>query len=140
MGLLQTHLDVLQNIEFVIVKTREEEFEMTDYDVMEALDGVIATYRAEVRGHRPKEISLPEPAHTVFRHLKILCEWRLGRSEDPGSQAALPAPTSLDDLLACLRKIRRSAEKWHNRGGSQGYLTFISQYVGRYAVVNPPSE
>ncbi len=132
MGLLQTHLDVLQNIEFVIVKTREEEFEMSDYDVMEALDGTISVYRAESRGHEPKEVTMDEPAYSVFRHLKILCEWRLGRSQDPNSQEALPALTSIDDLLACLRKVRRTVEKWNNRGGRYGYLTFISQSVGRY--------
>ena len=97
---------------------------------MRALDALIDVYRAEVRGHTSKDVELPDLEDLVFRGTKSMCELRLGRQEQ-----ALPAHVSfegdktVDDILACLRKIRRSVERWNSRGGQQGYLEFVRHYV-----------
>ena len=59
MALEDTHLDVLQNIEFAIVSVYRKQSGLRDLDVMRALDALIDVYRAEARGHIPKDISLP---------------------------------------------------------------------------------
>jgi hypothetical protein len=131
MALFDTHMDVLQNIEFAIVEVYHERPLLVDYSVMKALDALIGSYRAESRGHTPKEISLDKDDAEVLDRVRMICEWRMGRdklSDDPTMK--MDQFTSLDDILSCLRKIRRSAEKWNGRGGSQGYLRFVSQYVG----------
>lgn len=168
MALEDRHLDVLQNIEFAIVSVYREQPDLRDLDVMRGLDALIDVYRAEVRGHTPKEVDLPEPEHTVFERTQSICEVRLGRQalESVSEIPAPPvdAPTGLgkvfrsivdkfgrskaplqdaeDDvaediedevtaevILACLRKIRRSVERWNKRGGAQGYLQFAQEYV-----------
>lgn len=38
-------------------------------------------------------------------------------------------PTSLDEIIQCLKRILKSVEKWNKHEGIQGYLRFVSQYV-----------
>lgn len=131
MSLVDVHMDVLQNIEFAIVDVYHERPLLVDYSVMRALDALIGLYRAESRGHTPKAISLDKDEAELLDRVKIFCEWRMGRrnlSDDPIME--LDQFTKFDDMLSCLRKIRRSVEKWNARGGPQGYLRFVSQYVG----------
>jgi hypothetical protein len=130
MGLEDTHLDVLQNIEFAIVNVYQEQGDHLDYDVMRALDALINVYRAESRGHTPKVIRLPEPESLVFQRAKDICEFRLGRKELK-TDWKIPSGEEqrVDEILACLRKIRKSVDWWNKRGGRQGYLEFVSQYV-----------
>lgn len=170
MALEETHLDVLQNIEFAIVSVYREQIQLRDYDVMRALDALIDVYRAENRGHTPKEVQLPEPELSIFQRTKELCELRLGRQgvgngmqtpasdadtgdtadgdlsgvrkalrsvtglfsrQDTPSSQELPisAEITVEEILACLRKVRRSVDKWNKRGGPQGYLQFVQQYI-----------
>jgi hypothetical protein len=35
----------------------------------------------------------------------------------------------VDVIIACLKRIRKSVEKWNKQGGRQGYLTFVEQFV-----------
>ena len=39
-----------------------------------------------------------------------------------------PEPITLDEIIACLKRVRKSINRWHRRGGHQGYLTFVDQY------------
>lgn len=130
MALEDAHLDVLQNIEFAIVNVYRKQRGLRDLDVMRALDALIDVYRAETRGHMPKDISLPEPENTVFQQVKDMCELRLGR-QVAATRVHMPfeGDKTASDILACLRKIRRSAERWNKRGGQQGYLQFVSEFV-----------
>ena len=36
---------------------------------------------------------------------------------------------SLDEIVACLKRVRKSINRWTRTGGRQGYLTFVSQFV-----------
>ncbi|ETX00278.1 MAG: hypothetical protein ETSY2_39400 [Candidatus Entotheonella gemina] len=130
MALEDVHLDVLQNIEFAIVNVYQKQRDLRDIDVMRALDALIDVYRAEVRGHTPKEISLPEPEGTVFQRTKEMCDFRLGRPEAATCiQVPFEGEKTSSDILACLRKIRRSVDRWNKRRGQQGYLQFVSEFV-----------
>lgn len=91
---------------------------LVDYSVMRAIDALIGLYRAESRGHTPKAISLDKDEAELLDRVKIFCEWRMGRrklSDDPIME--LDQFTKLDDMLSCLRRIRRSVEKRNARGG-----------------------
>jgi hypothetical protein len=130
MVLEEEYLDVLQNIEFAIVSVYRERNDLRDYEVMRALDALIDFYRAEARGHIPKEFHLPEKEALVFQRVQDMCEFRLGR-ENLGSnvQAISIEKKTADEILACLRKIRKSVDRWNKQGGKQGYLQFVSEFV-----------
>jgi hypothetical protein len=130
MALEDVHLDVLQNIEFAIVSVYRKQHALRDVEVMRALDALIDVYRAKVRGHTPKEVNLPEPENTVFQQAYTMCEFRLGRQEaSTRIQVPFEGDKTESEILACLRKIRKSVERWNKRGGHQGYVQFVSEYV-----------
>jgi hypothetical protein len=125
-----THLDVLQNIERSIVAVHRQSVQLSDYDIMRALDALIALYRAESRGHVPKQANLEDPEAIIFERVKAVCEWRIGRAEMPGDSVLFSGPEySVDEILDCLRKVRKSVERWNKHGGPKGYLNFVSDYV-----------
>jgi hypothetical protein len=130
MALEDVHLDVLQNIEFAIVSVYRKQHDLRDVEVIRALDALIDVYRAESRGHTPKDISLTGPEDMVFQQTKEICEFRLGR-QAAATRIYVPfeGDKTAHDILACLRKIRKSAERWNKRGGQQGYLQFASAFV-----------
>lgn len=131
MGIEDKYLDVLQNIEFAIVSVYREYSSLVDYDVMRAIDALINFYRFESRGYTPKNIHLPEHETLVFQRVKNMCEFRLGR-EGVGDniQTISVGEKTVDEIVTCLRKVRRSVDQWNKRAGRQGYLQFVCQYVG----------
>ncbi len=130
MVLEDEHPDVLQNIEFAIISVYREQADLVDFSVMRALDALIAFYKAELRGQTPQLINLPEPESRIFARTKEICEMRLGRGEIIAQDPSLFGKAqTLDVIFACLKKIRKSVDRWNKRGGRQGYLQFASQFI-----------
>jgi len=122
------YLDVLQNIEFAIVSVYNENPDLADANVDRALEGLIRQYNAEVNNRSRPKVTLAEADQPVFERVHEMCEWRLGRSEGPHAEMDLE-PLSLEEVVACLKRIRLSVKRWTTQGGRQGYLRFINQYV-----------
>jgi hypothetical protein len=134
MAVEEEYLDVLQNIEFAIVSTFHDHPEMVDGHVIWALEAVIDSYRAETAGRTPPEPPFAAPVEAdLYRALRHMCEWRLGRLSPEDAEAAEPGPAPepkrVDEILLCLRRILKSVNRWNRSGGQRGYLTFIVQYV-----------
>ncbi|HYH82578.1 MAG TPA: hypothetical protein VEX86_22495 [Longimicrobium sp.] len=122
----EEYQDVLQNIEFAIVGVHREHPEMLDYDVDGALEALVARYTAEQRGRTSREPSLHGLRQDVHAAVLGICEWRLGR--DPAN----PVPSdmnSVEEILACLKRVRSSVQRWTREGGRQGYLTFVRRFL-----------
>lgn len=125
--------DVLQNIEFVVARCYRDHPEMTDYAVVRTYEALIDAYVAERIGRQPRAWRPTELEQQLFGAAREMCEWRLGRnpllfsdSDDPQ-----PPPEAIDveTLLLCLKRLRRSVQKWTKLSGRQGYLSFMSQFV-----------
>jgi len=130
----QRYEDVLQNIEFGIVQVYRNHPEMTDWEALTAIEALLGTYRAEARGRQATPPSLNPLAEEVYDFVETMCEWRLGRerpfTRKDGETVDPPVePITLDELLACLKRVRKSITRWNRRGGRQGYLTFVSQFI-----------
>jgi hypothetical protein len=126
--------DVLQNIEFGIIQAYHNHPEMTDWEALSAIEALLRTYRAEAKRRQAAPPSLNPLAEEVYDLVKTMCEWRLGRerpfTKKDGEPVELPVePITLDEVMACLKRVRKSINRWHRRGGRQGYLTFVSQFV-----------
>ena len=127
------YLDVLQNIEFGIVRIYQERPELTDWDSLDAIEALIRGYTAEVRGRSRPNIRLSDLPQLVFDSVEAMCEWRLGR-ERLSAEGSQPVdvemePKTIDEIIACLKRIRKSIKRWNKVGGRQGYLNFISEFV-----------
>ena len=127
------YLDVLQNIESGIVATYREHAEMSDYEVMRMLEALIDRYAAEKIGRPPRDFGLSEVERLLLDAVRRRCEWRLGRGGVPGGLAPsvgmAPEPKTVDEIILCLKRVLKSAKRWHKDGGRQGYLRFVIQYV-----------
>jgi hypothetical protein len=128
----EKYFDVLQNIEFAIVRVYRQHSDLVDFDVEQALSGLIREYKASQRGKTFDPSELAPLARDVYDSTREMCEWRLGQ-ENPFAEEDVPfenpKPLSLDEMVACLKRIRKSVRRWSKRGGRQGYLQFIEQYV-----------
>jgi hypothetical protein len=125
--------DVLQNVEFGIMQVYREHPEMTDWDALDAVQALIRTYQAEARGRQATTPSLRALPQKAYDSARLFCEWRLGR-EIPFNETEQPfdfsvQPLSPDEMVACLKRIRKSINRWRRQGGRQGYLTYVSQFV-----------
>jgi hypothetical protein len=128
----EQHADVLQNIEFAIVETYRQMSELLDYHVDAALETAIAGYSAEQQGRTPRAVTLEGARLRVYEAVRNVCEWRLGREEIQVGNALADAPLQpkrLDEIVSCLKRIRKSVQRWTKQGGRQGYLRFVSQYL-----------
>lgn len=133
MNVEEEYTDILQNIEFAIVSVHQEHPLLVDFDVENALNALINRYYAESTQHAPRPVNLNERARLVYERVEAMCEWRLGRqshiTEDGETFQLQPGSITLEVILACLKRIRKSVQRWNKEGGRQGYLTFISRFV-----------
>ncbi len=130
---VEKYLDVLQNIEVGIVSTYEENPGLTDTGTMYAVETLIKVYSGELRG---REVALPQfkpEEQAVYSATKAMCEWRLGRAvmkDDKGKEMKVDMePLTVEEIIACLKRIRKSIETWYKRGGRRGYYEFVKQYI-----------
>jgi hypothetical protein len=132
------YLDVLQNIEFAIVQIYRKDPELHDYEVMSALEAAIDYYAAQRINRNPREFNLSDRAALVAENVKKALNWRLGQKSLEMAETGLDElaenqaefkPITLDEIIACLKKILGSIKKWNKQGGRQGYLTFVSPFI-----------
>jgi lysyl-tRNA synthetase class II len=127
------YLDVLQNIEFSIVRVYHQHPEMADWDALDAIEALIRSYTAEARGRSRTKIRLSDLSKLVFESVKTVCEWRLGReqllAEDDKPPDVTMEPKTMDEIIACLKRVRKSIRRWNKEGGRQGYLNFVSEFI-----------
>lgn len=126
------YLDVLQNIETAIVSVYSEQRELTDYDVDKALNILWTEYRNEKIAKVVPAPRFNENAQMVYDRVKHVCEWRLGRVGEKTDKwfKVKPEPITIDVVMDCLKRIRKSVDLWHKEGGRQGYLYFIENNIG----------
>ena len=127
------YFDVLHNIESAIVSVYRVNLDLSDYEVDKALSALCDSYRAEEQGKPYVLPAMNENTDAVYAIAQRICDWRLGRDvkfETEGGQP-LPdvPPISVAEILVCLKRIRKSVAKWSKRGGRQGYLFFIADFI-----------
>jgi hypothetical protein len=123
--------DVLQNIEASIIRAHRR-INLLDYDVMEALETLIQYYKRIDQGRESAFPVLSEKPRMVLAEVHGVCEWRMGKEPFDRTLGNLPGNTrvcSAAEILACLKRIQKSVNKWHKQYGRQGYLNFVGQYI-----------
>jgi hypothetical protein len=131
----EKYLDVLQNIEAAIVSVYREKPDLLDYDVDKVLNLLWTEYRNEQQDKTTPAPQLGANAQLVYARVKSMCEWRLGRQKLEAEKDGQPVemdlkPLARDEIMACLKRIRKSVELWTKNGGRQGYLYFIDNNGG----------
>jgi hypothetical protein len=125
--------DVLQNLEFGIMEVYHEHPEMTDYDVMAALEALRRHYIREARKQEPITFDhLSDREQKLFDSVELMCEWRMGRAqmttEDGAPLEMGKLVLTVNEIIDCIKRIERSVQRWNKHGGRQGYLKFVAQF------------
>ena len=133
MDVEEEHLDILQNIEFAVMSVYRDNPLLVDFDVEAAINALVSLYHAQSQNHEARRTNLNERATLVYERVETMCEWRLGREEllstDMRERGPRPEPVTLDVIVTCLKRIRKSVQRWNKEGGRQGYLTFVGRFV-----------
>jgi len=127
MSMIEEHEDVLQNIEAAVIQVWRQHPDMTNYTAARAYEAAIAHYHAIEREQTPKPVTLTGLDLTVFEGVKGICELRLGKKR-LADEPEFPA-LRIEDLVACLRKLKKSVDFWTKQGGRQGYMKHVEQFV-----------
>ena len=129
----EQYQDVLQNIEFGLVQAYRDNPNLVDTGTMYALDTLIKVYNGELQG---REVALPQfkpEEQAAYDGARAMCEMRLGRThlkDKNGRDVDTEmTPRTVEEIVACLKRIRKSVEGWYKRGGRRGYYEFIQQFV-----------
>ena len=110
-----------------------DHLELSDWDALNGIEALLREYQAEAKGRQAPSPSLAPLAQEVYGSVKPMCEWRLGREtfvDNVGKPMDFsPESITRDEIIACLKRVRKSINRWNRRGGRQGYLAFIDQYI-----------
>jgi hypothetical protein len=118
--------DVLKTIETAVIYLARQHSEMNNYPVLRAYEAAVAHYHDVSRQRTPKEVSLTALDALTYNAVHEACEERLGKpvSREPGSSLL-----TLEDLVTCLRMLRKSVDFWTKHGGRTGYLDHVSAFI-----------
>jgi hypothetical protein len=123
---------VLRNIELAIIGVYRADRALLDAHVADALDGLMRVYQAEARGRGGPNLRLSPPAQAVFAAAKSMCDWHLGRETVVNAEGVAqdPGPAlSVEEIMPCLKRLRRSVEHWTRQNGRQGYLSYVDGFL-----------
>jgi hypothetical protein len=120
---------LLQNIEAAIIAVYRDHREMLDYDVEAVLEALVSEYAAQHQGRVARQVTLAGLRGTLYDAVHAVCEWRLGRVSLDGHVLEEDERNDVADLLAALKRIRKSQQRWTKQRGRTGYLDFVSRFV-----------
>jgi hypothetical protein len=126
--------DVLQNLEFGLTKTYDNDPKMNDHAALFVVEQLIKHYNAEGQGRTLNPSALQPHEQMAYDSVKALCEFRLGRQGlvgkgDESLNIGAEAITT-EELIACLKRIKKSIEFWQKRGGRKQYYEFVHGFMG----------
>jgi hypothetical protein len=123
--------DVLHNIEHIILALYRQAPDITDHTVDKAMEGLLRRYQMEQKGRPTPPSKLNEIEAQLYEGVEVVCEIALNRLE-AANRDALAVPTmqtiTLEELIACLKRIRSSISLWTKDYGRRGYLDFIADF------------
>src|SRR5262245_52121071 len=132
-SLVEEYMDVLQNIEFALVQAYDNNPNLTDTGTMYAVETLIKVYTGELRG---RDVALPQfkpEEQEAYDTAKAMCDLRLGRTsmeDEKGKKVGVEGePLTLDEIIACLKRVLKSINTWYKRGGRRGYYEYVRQFI-----------
>ena len=125
--------DTLRSMELTLVRPYRQLENLTDWETERAVNGLIRTYAAEQRGRKPPNLRLNALTQSVYDQLHVTCEGWLGRQpllDEYGNAATLDENAlKVSEVVACLKRVRKSIQMWQKEAGRRGYFAFIDQFL-----------
>ncbi|MCA9974007.1 MAG: hypothetical protein KC425_27535 [Anaerolineales bacterium] len=125
--------DTLRSMELTLVRQYREFDELTDWQTLAAVNDLIRIYTAETRRRQPPVLKQEGLTQLVHERLAETCAGWLGRApliDEFGGVATLDENAlAVSEVIACLKRIRKSIEMWKKEGGNRGYFEFIDPFL-----------
>lgn len=123
----EQYLEPLMNIEMPVLAFYDNHPTLTDAQVDSVYEALSKRYRAEETQFTYSEPNLDGLRHELHKILLPVAETLRGRP------ALLPRRTELSasELNAIFKRLRSSIKMHGKRGGRQGYLEFLSNFMNQ---------
>ena len=115
--------EFLRELEAGIVGVYDAHPEMNDHNADKAMNALIRSYEADLKGRRQPTIKLTAVEKIIYTRLRDTCERWMGQQEEGVPQYDKPL------VVQCLKRIYKSMHSWTRRHGMRGYLDFVKAFV-----------
>jgi hypothetical protein len=130
----ERHRGVLQNIEGVLIPVYDQHPKMTDYGAIYVMETLIKVFNAELQGRTAAIPQFQPHEQEAFDSVRAVCEWRLGRgkmTDEKGREIDMKIESNtMEEIIACLKRIHKSIQFWQRRGGRRAYYEYVKQFIG----------
>jgi hypothetical protein len=125
--------DVLYPVELTVLAEWEREPSLLDLEVADVYAALARRYVLEDRAQSYTLPRLSDKARRLHDVLLDVSEALLGRHPAPYRKLGAPFRTDVkpSELATCFKRLNKSVATWSERGGRQGYLEYIAQFVPR---------
>lgn len=125
--------DVLYHIEVMVLQSWTRDPSLIDLEVADVFDALARRYVLEERGQSTKPLRLSAKAERLYEALLEISEALAGRRSPPKETTHLLFRTDVQpsELATAFKRLSRSVATWSERGGRQGYLEYISEFLPR---------
>lgn len=132
--ILARHQDAVAQLEYMLARERLSDRNLTDNDVVQAINVLLGTYRTEDKGVLYEKTSEDLRVEALRRELRKVIE-SLRNPEGQESRGIVDPGTSrmlLSEAIECLEFIRSIAESYlKDRRSSSGYVDFLARLFPR---------
>jgi hypothetical protein len=123
--------DVLYQIELTVLREWTRDPSLIDLEVADVFDALARRYALEERGQSAKPFRLGPKAERLYEVVLEISEAQAGRRSPPEETTHIPFRTDVSpsELATSFKRLSRSVATWSKRGGRQGYLEYISEFL-----------
>ncbi len=129
----ESHADVLQNIEAMIVTCYRLHPQMTDYSVDDAYTALVNIYKAKLNNQSPPAPRTKDPlALELIEQIESVCQWRMNQGRKPEIPLNFIEHTGVvtaEIILRCFKYLQNSRKTWTDQNGRQGYLKYATGFI-----------
>ena len=132
--LTDAYADSLLHLENAIYQIAYPRTDISDGQIELALERLIRHYQTEADGREPRPTRLGAGSQQVFAVTMVTAELLLGHAEatiaETGETPAIGNESiNHAELIACLKRIRKSVRFWSRQGGRRGYVSYIHDFL-----------
>lgn len=137
----------LLSIESIVVAYYREHPNLSDSNVEKVYNSLQRVFDKEVQGKNPPKLRFNDLEQDLFDRIEAICRILVGDddaeplSEDEQETVETDSeeiealeidPVPKDVMVKCMKRLRSSIKTWTGRNayGRQGYLNYVSSFIG----------